>query len=118
MKPYYEKDGIAIYHADCADWLASMPKGRLADAMITDPPYGVELVARITKHSVRKASTTYQDDAEYIRQVIVPRVTVFLSRVTCAAITSGGRNAWAYPEPVDLGCVFCSRWRWKDCLGI
>ena len=35
MKPYYEQDGITIYHGDCRDmdW-------RSWDTVITDPPYG------------------------------------------------------------------------------
>jgi site-specific DNA-methyltransferase (adenine-specific) len=37
MKPYYEKDGITIYHADCRDILPSLPK---VDLVLTDPPYG------------------------------------------------------------------------------
>ncbi len=38
MKPYYDEDGITIYHGDCREvdaWLA-------CDVLITDPPYGVD----------------------------------------------------------------------------
>ena len=38
-KPYYEKDGITIYHADNRDILPYLPKVGL---VLTDPPYGVE----------------------------------------------------------------------------
>jgi site-specific DNA-methyltransferase (adenine-specific) len=38
VKPYYERDGITIYHGDC---LAVMPKMPLVDVVIADPPYGV-----------------------------------------------------------------------------
>jgi site-specific DNA-methyltransferase (adenine-specific) len=38
MTPYYEHDGITIYHGDCLDVLPSMPP---ADLIVTDPPYGV-----------------------------------------------------------------------------
>ncbi|MEY4387207.1 MAG: hypothetical protein RLY20_2490, partial [Verrucomicrobiota bacterium] len=34
MKPYYEQDGITIYHGDCRDVLFSI--GRF-DSVITDP---------------------------------------------------------------------------------
>lgn len=37
MKPYYERDGIVIYRADCREVLPSLR----GDALITDPPYGV-----------------------------------------------------------------------------
>ena len=39
-KPYYEKDGITIYHADCREILPFI--GRF-DLCLTDPPYGVQL---------------------------------------------------------------------------
>ena len=36
MKPYYEHDGITIYHGDVLDIISSMP---MVDAIVTDPPY-------------------------------------------------------------------------------
>lgn len=36
MKPYYEKDGITIYHGDCFEILHELEG---IDAVITDPPY-------------------------------------------------------------------------------
>lgn len=39
MKPYYEQDGITIYHGDCRDVLPTL---EAVDAVITDPPYGIE----------------------------------------------------------------------------
>jgi len=38
MKPYYEQDGITIYHADCREVLPTLEK---VDLVLTDPPYGV-----------------------------------------------------------------------------
>jgi site-specific DNA-methyltransferase (adenine-specific) len=37
-EPYFEKDGIAIYHGDCLQVLRHIETGS-ADAVITDPPY-------------------------------------------------------------------------------
>lgn len=37
MKPYYERDGITIYHGDCREILPLIE----ADVMVTDPPYGI-----------------------------------------------------------------------------
>lgn len=42
-KPYYEKDGIVIYHADCRDILPHLPK---VDLVLTDPPYGIDIAAQ------------------------------------------------------------------------
>lgn len=38
MKPYYEHNGITIYHGDCREILPSLPK---VDLVLTDPPYGL-----------------------------------------------------------------------------
>jgi len=35
MRPYYQQDGITIYHGDCREILASVS----GDVLITDPPY-------------------------------------------------------------------------------
>lgn len=36
MTPYYDCDGITIYHGDCREILPSLPK---VDLVLTDPPY-------------------------------------------------------------------------------
>jgi len=36
--PYYDRDGIIIYHGDCRELL---PRISRADLLLTDPPYGV-----------------------------------------------------------------------------
>lgn len=38
-KPYYEHNGIAIFHADCRDILPQLEPGSV-DLVLTDPPYG------------------------------------------------------------------------------
>ncbi len=38
MKPYYEENGITIYHGDCREILPTLPK---VDLVLTDPPYGL-----------------------------------------------------------------------------
>ena len=38
MKPYYEQDGITIYHGDCRDILPTLDTGSI-DLVLTDPPY-------------------------------------------------------------------------------
>ena len=38
LKPYYEQDGITIYHGDCREILPHLEK---VDLVLTDPPYSV-----------------------------------------------------------------------------
>lgn len=40
MTPYYEADGITIYHGDCREVLPGFGTDT-ADLVVTDPPYGV-----------------------------------------------------------------------------
>lgn len=49
MTPYYQDDAVVIYHGDCRDVMA----GLYADAVITDPPYGIDF-----------QYATHKDDAE------------------------------------------------------
>ena len=113
---YQRKEVIGnaqLYLGDCRDILPTLGK---VDAVITDPPYGVDLVARVTKHSNRVASVQYTDDAEYVRSEIVPRLVMALDAAPCAAVTPGIRNLFAYPEPAEIGCVYfptgAGRSRW------
>lgn len=41
MSPYYQKSGITLYHGDCLEVLPTLPDGSV-DAVVTDPPYGVD----------------------------------------------------------------------------
>lgn len=53
MTPYYEQDGITIYHGDCRAVLGSLYEGtgqahRAFDLLLTDPPYGIGFAAQPT----------------------------------------------------------------------
>ena len=40
MVPYFDRDGVTIYHADCRDVLPSIDPASV-DLLLTDPPYGI-----------------------------------------------------------------------------
>lgn len=40
VDPYYDRDGITIYHADCRDVLPNIDPDDV-DLLLTDPPYGI-----------------------------------------------------------------------------
>jgi DNA modification methylase len=54
MKPYYEQDGITIYHGDCREVLPSLN----ADVLVSDPPYGMSYRSGWSGVSVRGDSDT------------------------------------------------------------
>ena len=41
MQPYYQKNGITLYHGDLRDVLPQAMQPNMADFVITDPPYGL-----------------------------------------------------------------------------
>src|SRR6185503_12817134 len=100
MKPYYEQDGISIY---CGNSLEILPDIQ-ADCFFADPPYGVNLEARTTKHSICIDSYTMIDDTpEYVEQVCVPIIQHAIKYIGRGAVTSGTRNLWKYPPADDIG---------------
>lgn len=85
MKPYYEQDGIVLYHGDCRDIL---PQLAPVDHVITDPPYGINLnndwqdgVHRLRGSALNTASGGMANDAGEIDPVALllnyPRRIVF-----------------------------------------
>jgi site-specific DNA-methyltransferase (adenine-specific) len=99
VKPYYERDGITIYHGDCREILPSLK----ADVVVTDPPYGVAFKGKATKHTKASGGYTTEDSA-----VVGPdTIRLALPLVERAAVFTGTRLAFRYPPPADIGCVYC-----------
>ena len=46
MIPYYEHNGITIYHGDCREVLPTLGT---VDLVLTDPPYGMAWDGRVTR---------------------------------------------------------------------
>lgn len=64
-RPFYDEDGITIYHGDCRTILPMLPK---VDLVLTDPPYGIEDSAfRIGKRSGKRigGDNTWHPDSEW-----------------------------------------------------
>jgi len=59
-KPYYDEDGITIYHGDCRDILPHLPK---FDLLLTDPPYGLGEAAG--KNKSRSSLATSKDYGDF-----------------------------------------------------
>jgi site-specific DNA-methyltransferase (adenine-specific) len=100
-------EGVTLYLGDCRDVLPTLPK---VDVLVTDPPYGVEFSGtkwdKLGKQrSKRNGSETYVDDEENFRKVILPAVSLALTRADRAAIFSGVRRITEYPQPKDIGGI-------------
>lgn len=114
MKPYYEdtKAGIVIYHGDCREIL---PQLEPVDALITDPPYGVNLTTKTSDYrdsdaydagASLKATVLYEDSPDHVRALVAEVIPVALGLSKRGLVFPGIRNMWAYPEPRDIGSVF------------
>jgi len=94
MNPYYEQDGIVIYHGDCFDVMPELyERGQSVDVMITDPPYSAHT------HSKQWIGSALTADAK-------PRVSTAHSELGFEPIT--------LEEMIKL-CVTASAWvnRWS-----
>lgn len=97
-----EAEPVRVIQGDC---LSVLPSLRFQiDAVVTDPPYGVDFGGKNTKHTARSgAGYISGDDAEIGPKVIRECVQLF-PRV---AVIAPARNAFDYPKPVEIGSVFC-----------
>jgi DNA modification methylase len=93
-----------LYLGDCREIMPTL--GRF-DALVTDPPYGVGLKGKTTKHNLRLASSAYQDTAEHFDRSILPCIPQALAICERGLIFCGTRQLQKYPEPVDIGGVVC-----------
>lgn len=60
MKPYYERENIVLYHADCREVLATTAPETI-DLIATDPPYGVSYVTSRRSRSDKLRSPIAND---------------------------------------------------------
>ena len=95
-----------LYLGDCREVLPTI--GRV-DAVVTDPPYGVNggsgtkgLASAKTKY----AATDWADTPNYIAEVCAPMVAAALAIATRGLVFPGAPNAFKYPHPTDMGCVY------------
>ncbi len=93
-----------LYLGDCRDILDSIS----ADAMVTDPPYGVNFTGSSTKHGkdIPNGYASFDDTSENIQNIIVPLFVSALSKVKRAAVTPGIRCHRMYPTPDGEGVIW------------
>jgi DNA modification methylase len=96
-------EGVTLYLGDCREILPTLGK---VDALITDPPYGVDFVGKITKHSDnRNDKLNYADDEISWREVVPVAINMAIGLATRGLIFSGIRRMQEYPIPRDIGGI-------------
>ena len=91
IKPYYEKDGIAIYHSDCREILSMLGP---VDLVLTDPPYGIEYVTA-------RRSRTDPLVAPIVGDTYYPRAVI----ESCKVIARSGVLAFARGAPMGADSI-------------
>jgi len=104
-----------LYCGDCLDILPTLPK---VDAVVTDPPYGVDLTAKQNKW-VKNVGDGYEstdDTPAFVASVVVPVIELCRGIARDVVVTPGTRCLWLYPPADDLGTIFnksgAGRTRW------
>lgn len=121
MKPYYEKDGIIIYHGDCLDILPALGP---VDLVLTDPPYGVGLGRHADSKETRpgvglkKQGYGMYDDtyANFIKN-IVPALRLSLALAPRAMVFCADTRMWDLPRPDAVTAVYLPSGQGRTCWG-
>lgn len=104
MQPYYEHNGITIFHGDARDVLSFIQ----ADVCLTDPPYGID--GGSGSMSQKRGKGNYQaafiDDRAYIQNVVIPIIQQLIERIPAVVVTPGNTNFDVYPRCNSFGVFF------------
>jgi len=92
-----------LYLGDCLEILPTLPK---VDAVITDPPYGVDFVGKRTKHT----RASHDAPGGYVggdSDIGPEAVRVAMSKADRGVVFPGNRLMFSYDAPYEIGCVYC-----------
>jgi site-specific DNA-methyltransferase (adenine-specific) len=130
VTPYYEQDSISIYHGDCREVLPAL--GGI-DAVVSDPPYGVNLntrYQRFTGGNRRMGGTTEfrrnhkpieNDDRPFDPSpwLAFPKVILFGFQCFNDRLPPGTALVWLKKSDSKIGkflsdCENWTPWDWKS----
>lgn len=112
MQPYYEQDGIRIFHGDCREvWAYDYDVAcSLNSVFITDPPYGVELGTSDSRgdgHGLAKQGyASYLDTFEQWVELVPPTIKRAIEATARGACFTG-KHLTYLPQPATMGGVYC-----------
>ena len=92
---------VKLYCGDCLELLKEMDEGSV-DAVVTDPPYGVGFSGKYGMDS-----GGYENQSDEGAGPGPACVLLCVQRNLRSVIYSGVRRAFEYPQPDDIGGVYC-----------
>ncbi len=102
--PYYDQDGITLYHGDSSELLPMMPK---VDLVITDPPYGMSFQSN---YRMKKHKRIANDD-----QLPLDLIWLAIHKAKAAAyVFCRWDNIAAMPQPKSVVAWVKNNWSMGD----
>ncbi len=91
-----------LYLGDCAEVIPALGE---MDALITDPPYGIDGASGSEGKKRGKGNyiSAFEDTEENIISAVIPAIEAALSISQRGAITPGIKHCFKYPHPKDMG---------------
>lgn len=93
--PYFSADGVEIYHGDCRQIL---PQLEQADAILTDPPYG------LGKATEKAAYESFSDDENEVKSLV--DFVLASGKADRIVMTPGQKMMFKYKEPSAVGAFY------------
>ena len=109
MKPFFQSNGITIYHADCRAVLPRLPASSI-DAVITDPPYGIGYQSAQRKLRPDLPTSVTGDESLNSLRDSLPMIDQALK---------ADRHAYVFAAPMRIGeavDAVAEYWRVKNVL--
>ena len=123
MTPYYEQDGVTIYHGDCREVLPSLD---LAGALVlTDPPYGINHPTDYARRgrralaACRDYAPVYADDEPFdpsrLLSLGAARILWGANYYADKLPPTSGWLVWDKERPDNIDQATCEL-AWTDCV--
>ena len=122
MKPYFERDGIVIYHGDARE---IVPQLDFDGLVLTDPPYGISHPTNYADRGrgdlapCRNYEPVYEDDRPFdptwLLQVGSARILWGANHYAHLLPPMSGWLVWDKERPEDLDQATCEL-AWSDCV--
>lgn len=117
LRPYYEQDGVTIYHGDCRDDAIT------ADVVVTDPPYGISLDTDYRRFKGKSDSRTWAPiagDAEPFDPapwLAYPAAILFGANYYAAMLPLGKWLVWNKRDVGPSRVLADAELAWHNCAG-
>lgn len=72
MQPYYQKDGITIYHGDCREIMPQLPDG-YCGLTVTSPPYNMRTRIRNGEYTRREQTDHFSKKYKHFGDALSPQ---------------------------------------------